>query len=218
MIILCRLIFFLFINQENTVLLDYSVLLTGLLIMAARILDVSMGTVRTIVTVQGRILLAFVLGFFEVIIWVAVASTVITSVKDSPVLVVFFALGFALGNVVGILVEQQIALGPVSLKMITTEDRKDKIVNLARELYLDITMISGMGTRGPVSEIFTVCRRKDLKQILPSFRKLDPNIFYITEPVKDVSRSLRPLINPSSRWQGPICNPATGWRAVLKKK
>ncbi len=187
--------------------METSVILTGLLIMFARILDVSMGTIRTIVLVQGRILLAFVLGFFEVIIWVSVVSAVISQVHESPILAVFFALGFALGNVLGILVEQKIALGPILLKLITPENRRDKIVNAFKELSLDATTFAGTGTQGPVTEIYTVCRRKDLKTIIPLLRKIDPEVFYFTEQVRDVSKMRKPLNTPM-----------TGWRSVAKRK
>lgn len=187
--------------------MDQTVLLTGLVVMISRILDVSMGTLRTIVTVQGRMVLAFFLGFVEITIWVTVVSAVITQVKDSPILIAFYALGYALGNVVGIIAEKQIALGPIILKLITTDDRKEKIIDAFKNLFLDVTTFSGMGMRGPVTEIYTVCRRKDLKDILPILRRVDPEVFYVTEQVRDVSRMLRPLSSP-----------ATGWRAVMKKK
>lgn len=187
--------------------MDQSVLITGLIVCFARILDVSLGTFRTIVTVQGRMVLAFVLGVLEISIWVSVVSTVIIQINDSPILVVFYALGYASGNVVGILAEQKIALGPIVLRLITTEELAMKMIDVMKELNLEATTFSGMGTRGPVVEIYTVCRRKDLKQILPMLRSIDPDAFYVTEQVKDVSKILR-----------PIPTPPTGWRAVLKKK
>ena len=81
------------------------ILLTGLFVFVARICDVSIGTIRTIVTVQGRTTIAFMLATFEITIWVTVASTVINQIKDKPLLVVFYAFGYATGNVVGIMVE-----------------------------------------------------------------------------------------------------------------
>lgn len=187
--------------------MDSAVFMTGILIMLARILDVSIGTLRTLVTVQGQVLLAFILGFIEVVIWLAVVGTVITKLEESPILVVFFALGFALGNVVGILAEKKIALGPTILKLITTEDKTPDIMSAFRDLTLDATTFSGLGSRGPVVEIYSVCRRKDLKEILPRLRKIDPEVFYVTEQVRDVSRMLR-----------PISSPVTGWRTALKMK
>ena len=63
------------------------ILITGLVIFFARICDVAIGTIRTIVTVQGRTVIAFVLAVFEIVIWITVASTVITQIKDRPALV-----------------------------------------------------------------------------------------------------------------------------------
>lgn len=67
---------------------DPHILLTGVIIFFARICDVSIGTVRTIVTVQGRATIAFVLAIFEIIIWVTVAGTVINQISDKPLLVI----------------------------------------------------------------------------------------------------------------------------------
>ena len=91
--------------------MDSSILLTGILIFFARIVDVALGTLRTIVTVQGRTVNAFFLGIAEVIIWILVVSTVVHQIKETPVLIVFYALGFASGNVVGILVERKLEIG-----------------------------------------------------------------------------------------------------------
>jgi len=75
------------------------------MICGARILDVSLGTLRTVSVVRGRVVLAAVLGFFEVTIWVVAVSKVITSF-DNPFNVLGYATGFALGNAVGILIER----------------------------------------------------------------------------------------------------------------
>ena len=87
------------------------ILLTGALVFVARICDVSIGTVRTIVTVQGRTVIAFCLAVFEISIWITIVSTVIHQVKDNPVLIAFYAFGYATGNVVGIIMERKIAFG-----------------------------------------------------------------------------------------------------------
>jgi len=80
--------------------MDLHTFLTGLVILFARICDVSMGTIRTIMIVQGKSVVAFILGFVEVIIWIAIVSTVVHNIRESPVLAVFYAFGFATGNVV----------------------------------------------------------------------------------------------------------------------
>jgi uncharacterized protein YebE (UPF0316 family) len=82
-------------------MIETSILMTGFLIFVARIADVSIGTVRTIVTVQGQTAMAFCLAIVEITIWVTVASAVINQIKDRPLLAVFYAFGYATGNVVG---------------------------------------------------------------------------------------------------------------------
>lgn len=73
-------------------------LITGMIIFFARVCDVSLGTIRTIVTVQGRTVIAFFLGLVEVVIWISIVSTIVLTINNSPVLVVFYAFGYATGN------------------------------------------------------------------------------------------------------------------------
>ena len=183
-----------------------TILLTGLLVFGARILDVSLGTVRTIVTVQGRLVLSFVLGVCEVTIWILVINQVIQKIQESPILVVFFALGFASGNVVGILVERQLAFGPIILKVFT-KNKSRELRETFKQLYLGATSFTGEGMMGPVTELYVVCRRRDLRTIIPKVLETDSAAFYVTEQVRDVNRELK-----------PISIPMTGWRSALKKK
>ena len=74
---------------------ELGVVTTGLLIFFVRICDVAIGTIRTIVTVQGRTVVAFILALFEITIWITVASTVIHQIADQPLLIVFYAFGYA---------------------------------------------------------------------------------------------------------------------------
>ena len=100
-------------------MMDFYTLLTGLLIFLARIADVSIGTVRVIVTVQGRSVIAFFLGICELLIWITVVSTVIHKIDAHPILALFYAFGYATGNVVGISLERKLALGFIILRVIT---------------------------------------------------------------------------------------------------
>lgn len=186
--------------------MELNTLLLGLGIFIARICDVSIGTVRTIVTVQGRTTIAFFLGFFELIIWISVASTVVLQINESPLLIIFYALGFATGNVVGILVERKLALGSIILRVITAKNGKEIAATL-REKGQAVTTFTGEGMKGPVTELYIACRRRDLKWLLPKVWELDVNAFYVTEQVGSVSKILR-----------PVNQPLTGWRAIFKKK
>lgn len=186
--------------------MDPNTLLTGLLIFLARIADVSIGTVRTILTVQGRTTLSFILGFLEVTIWITVVSTVVHLVKETPILVLFYASGYATGNVVGILVERKLAFGMNMLRVIS-KNHGQELADLLRKKGQPVTVFTGQGMTGPVLELYIVCRRRDTKWILPLIKKIDPKAFYTIEAAREVRKVLQ-----------PIAQPVTGWRATMKKK
>lgn len=187
-------------------MIDSNLLVTGLIVFMARICDVSIGTIRTIVTVQGRTLIAFFLAVFEIIIWIGVASTVINQVKDQPFLAIFYALGYATGNVVGIKVEGKLAFGLTILRVICRE-KGDALATKLRELGQPVTKFIGEGMRGPVIELYIACRRKDLKWILAEVNTMDKDAFYVIEQAKSMNKMLR-----------PIHTPLGGWRSIDKRK
>ena len=187
-------------------MLENHILLTGIVVFFARICDVSIGTVRTIVTVQGRSVIAFILALFEITIWVTVAGTVINQIKDQPLLVVFYASGYATGNVVGIMVERKLAFGIIILKILTRNAGKE-IANFLRMKGQAVTVFIGEGMAGPVNELYVACRRRDLKWILPQVKNMDKNVFYVIEQARDMSKVLKPINTPMG-----------GWQTVFKKK
>jgi len=183
-----------------------NIYLLGLLIFLTRIFDVSVGTVRTISIIQGRMKMAFFLGFFEVSMWLMVLSAVLQKVMESPFLAIFYALGFSTGNVVGILIEKKLAMGYTNLGVITAKNGK-AIAERIRENGHSATIFEGEGKDGKVVEVYAVCERKVLPELIGLVKEIEPDAFYITEQVGIVSKMLRPMMVP-----------ATGWRSIHKKK
>ena len=185
---------------------ESTVLTTGVLVFFARICDVSIGTIRTIVTVQGRTMIAFILAVFEIVIWILVASTVIGQVKDQPILVIFYALGYATGNVVGIKVEERLAFGLTILRVICRESA-DTIAQTLRNCGQPVTKFIGEGMKGPVFELYIACPRKDLKWIIDEIHRIDNQAFYVVEQARSMNKILR-----------PVSTSLGGWRALNKRK
>ena len=181
-------------------------LMLGFLIFFARIADVSLGTLRTISIVHGRKLMAFSLGFVEILIWLSVISTVIQQIGSSPLLGLFYSFGFATGSLVGIQIEQWIALGCIILRVISRKE-PEKLTEIIRGEGFAVTTFAGKGKEGPVMELYIVCRRRDLRKILQVVHSIEPDAFYITERTGAVSKLYRPTMQSS-----------TGWRSILKKK
>jgi uncharacterized protein YebE (UPF0316 family) len=185
---------------------DVSTLLMGGVIFLARVTDVTLGTVRTISIVHGRTKTAFILGFFEVSMWLVVISMVVQKIVEKPILGVFYALGFSTGNVVGIMLERRLGFGHMTLRIISPNRGKDMADELRGARY-GVTIFKGEGLTGPVTLLYVVCRRRDLHHILSIVNKIDPDSFHITEQAGDVSKVC-----------APFAQLPTGWRAIFKKK
>jgi uncharacterized protein YebE (UPF0316 family) len=181
-------------------------LLLGIVIFFARVMDVSMGTMRTISIVQGRTKIAFVLGLVEISIWLMVITAVVNDVMTKPLLGVFYALGYSTGNVVGIKLERRLAFGHIIFRVISTCNGR-QIADKVRDSGYAVTTFEGEGKCGPVLMLYVVCRRRDLNEIIPLVKSIEPDAFYITEQPGSVSKIFRPTLQP-----------LTGWRAIFKKK
>ncbi len=173
---------------------------------AARALDVSLGTIRTISIIQGRTLLVFLLGFVEISIWLGVISTVLAQVRDSPHLGVFYALGFATGNVLGIMIERRIAMGNVVIKIIARESA-ERLASEIRKMGFPVTEFLGRGMTGTVTELYIVCPRREFRPIMTRVGRIDPEVFYVTEPVGTLGSGKVPPALPNK-----------GWKSIIKRK
>ena len=96
-----------------------TVAFTFAIIVLARIVDVSLDTVRTAAIVQGRRVFAAALGFVEAVIYISVVGKVLLTI-DHPVYVLAYGLGFALGTYLGIAIEQRLAFGEQVASFFTT--------------------------------------------------------------------------------------------------
>ena len=162
-----------------------SVWMVGL-VFFLRIIDVSMGTIRHIVSVQGRAFLAASIGFFEVIIFLVAISQVLDSVRENFWLALAYGGGFATGTWLGVKLEERIALGMRMTRVITTQPNDELVVAL-RGKGFGVTVLQGEGLSGPVYVLFSVVKRC----LVPNFRKvvreLAPQAFFTIEDTRFVS-------------------------------
>jgi len=178
--------------------------LVGVSIFMLRIVDVSLGTIRTLFVVQGRLFVSVMIAFVEVLVWVTAVSQVIVRIHDSPLLALAFAAGFATGNAVGILLERRLAIGTCVLRMITGVNG-EAIAAAIRAQGLVVTTFDGEGQDGACKLVYTTFPRRDLQRVIRLAKSIQPDLFYVVDRFSQTG-SLGPLPHP------------TGWRAVFKKK
>lgn len=170
-----------------------------------RIVDVSLGTIRTLAIVQGRIVLSVFLGFIEVFVWITVVAQAIARVHESIVVAIAFAGGFAAGNAVGILLEKRLAIGTAVLRILSPTGG-DAIARIIRETGQGVTTFMGQGRNGPVTMVYLSCSRRKIPGFVALAREVDPTLVYAVERAGSWVHGRDVIAHP------------TGWRAFWKKK
>ncbi len=169
-------------------LFDYLVL--PLMIFFARIMDVTLDTIRIVMVNKGERKIAPLLGFFEILIWL-IAITRIMQHLDNPLCYVFYAAGFATGNYIGILIEEKLAVGVVQLQIITSKLSDKLITALKQGGYRFTHHIAEGGASGKsVNVIYSVVSRNDLNKIVGIIREISPDAFYSIADVRFVNKEL----------------------------
>ncbi len=175
----------------------FSYVVLPLLIFLARIMDVSINTIRIIYVLGGRRLTATVLGFFESFIWLMAIRQIFEHL-DNWVCYVAYPGGFAMGILVGMMIEERIAYGKVIVRIITRKDVAELITFLTANQFR-YTRVSTEGIDGAENLVFTVLPRENLESLLNKMKEILPTAFYTVEKVNRAAES-GAVVQESTRW------------------
>lgn len=175
--------------------MDYvSPIVVPLLIFVARIFDVTLGTIRIILVSRGVKIPASLLGFFEVLIWLIAIGRVMQNLTNVANYIAY-AGGFAMGNFVGIYIEGKLAMGFLSIRIVTAKDAAALIDYLKSEDF-GVTSVAARGVSGEVRIVFTIIRRGELQDTMEIISKFNPGAFIAIEDVRSVSRDILASAKP----------------------
>jgi len=169
----------------------YTWLVLPLLIFLARIVDVSMGTIRILFISRGSKYLAPLIGFFEVLIWLLAIGQIIQNLSNA-LCYLAYAGGFAAGTYIGMLIEHKLAVGFIMVRVVTNKDAS-KLIEYLETAEFGVTQVAARGIKGRVRIVFTIIRRRNLNKIVGIIRQYNPNAFYSTEDIRSVSKEIFPL-------------------------
>jgi uncharacterized protein YebE (UPF0316 family) len=157
-----------------------------LLIFCLRIVDVSLSTVRILLAVRGRRLIVPIIGFFEVLIWIFAVGNAIRHL-ESAWHVLGYAAGFAAGNLVGLWIEEKLAIGLATVRVISR--RADvELADALRAYGFGATEFRGQGREGDVEVIYTVVQRRDIARVIAEVDRWDPEAFITVEEPRHIRR------------------------------
>ena len=161
-------------------------LLGGLLIFCLRLIDVSMGTVRILMAVRGRRLLAGMIGFFEVTIFLVAISQVVTNIGNWWN-VLAYAGGFAVGTIVGMTIERKLAIGLAEVDIVSMGKGTEVAQALRTEGY-GATEFLGVGQSDIVSMVRTVVRRREVPAVVATANAMDEKAFITVQDMQSAFR------------------------------
>lgn len=158
----------------------------ALSIFGLRVVDMSLDTLRMLFVVRGRKAIAWVLGFFQSVVFV-IAITSVLSNLDNPLNVIGYAAGFATGNVIGMWIEERLAVGHTHLQIISPR-LGVSLSQVLREAGYGVTEIPARGKDGMVSILSVSVLRKDAKSVQKIVHEKDPEAFVTSEDVRPLWR------------------------------
>ncbi len=164
-------------------------ILGGLFIFVLRLCDVSLGTLRILMTVRGRKVYAAGIGFVEVTIFVVAISQVVSNIGNLWN-VIGYAGGFSAGTVIGITLEQRLAMGFVIVRVISSKLGKE-IGEAIRQAGYGVTELIGRGMRDSVVILEVVARRHELPRVRRIVDQVDSKAFITVEETQHVYRGWR---------------------------
>lgn len=129
----------------------------------ARVTDVSLSTVRILLLMRGKRLLAALVGFGEVLVYIVALRYIFSSLNDWTSLI-FYALGFSTGILAGTWLEEKMALGFLIMRVITQKDAPG-FADYLRQNGFGVTLFPCQGREGCYHLINIVCERRKLAML-----------------------------------------------------
>ena len=111
------------------------------------------------------------------------AITSVLSHLDNPLNVIGYAAGFATGNVVGMLIEERLAIGHILLQIVSSR-RGAALSQVLRDSGYGVTEIPARGRDGVVSMLSVSVLRKDVSKVEALVHENDTDAFMTSEDVR----------------------------------
>lgn len=166
---------------------DMELLLLCIKIFFARILDVSLGTLRTVITVKGKSLYASLVGFIEIFVWFLIVKEALSTDETSIWIAISYSLGFATGTFIGSILSQKLITGNLSVQIITDKAYPDMVNTLRNEGYgVTVMDVEGKNKEEEKYMLFIEINNKSLNHLQHLVKKIDSDAFMVVNETKYV--------------------------------
>ncbi|MFA6983985.1 MAG: DUF5698 domain-containing protein [Sedimentibacter sp.] len=169
--------------------MDFFMTLEGpllyLIIFFAKIIEVSISTVRIVYINKGEKVKGAALGFIEILIWLVVVSSVLNNITEDPIKVFIYAIAFSLGNFFGVTIESKIAVGLSSIQVVVGQEGGAILADILREQGYGVTIIEGKGKNESIKNLlFIQLKRKKIPEATRLIKEHNPEAFITVNEIK----------------------------------
>lgn len=156
-------------------------------IFLVRIIDVSLGTFRTIITVKGKSLTASVVGFFEVLIWFLIAREALNNAGSSIWIAIAYSLGFATGTYVGSFISGRYIKGTLSVQAVIDKGNIKLIDDLRKNGYaVSVVDVKGKDEKKEKVMLFLEVNNNKIDKLQKIIKDSDEKAFVVVNETKYV--------------------------------
>lgn len=154
------------------------------IVCAAKIVEITIQSLKTCMMVKGQRVKAAGLGLLECAVWGLAISTIIGTLGDNLFLLAFYCVGYAVGLFLGSTLEGKIALGTSSLELIANDENTDKVIEYLDKNSRGYTVFNGHGSKEKMNMIFIVLPRRDVISVQKDVRNIcQNNVFIVVDDV-----------------------------------
>lgn len=136
------------------------------LIFFSKTLEVTISTLRNILINKGYRVIGTILSFFEIVLWLMVASKVITEVNENIYKGLMYCLGFSTGVYFGSKLENKLAFGKILVQCIIDNEEALNLTKILRENGYGVTVVDAKGLEKEKSILMIYANRKGKDDLL----------------------------------------------------
>jgi uncharacterized protein YebE (UPF0316 family) len=167
-------------------LANQNIWLVALFIFLVRVLNMAVDTVRMLTVVRGMRTITWVLGVLQTALFVLALGSVMNDLNN-PIKIIAYSVGFATGNVIGMMIEKRLAFGFVNMTIISSL-RGQELANKLRNLGHAVTEIPARGKDGSVEILECSLQRKHATEVQKTVLESDPDAFITSRDIQRIWR------------------------------
>lgn len=156
-------------------------------IFCAKIIEVSVSTVRLVLINKGERVKGALLAFVEIMIWLIIVSSVLNNISEDPIKLFVYAIAFSLGNFIGVTIESKIAVGLASIQVVVNEANGEVLADVLREKGFGVTIIDGKGKNDSRKNLlFIQLKRKKIPEAVKLIKQTNPDAYITVNDIKSM--------------------------------